>query len=419
MNQNEFLNEPPIDPLADTNPSLTIQQVNLQIQGAAGWRRAVGFVSLLGAAGFTLATVFVLMSPRSPALPVVTNAPQVVEPTAIVQPDQPTAVTQQDIQPIPDLLPTISPETVASVLSIPPAPVQETGSLQIVRDNYDPFTIIPDRPRSEVIQYTAVQGDTIYTIAERFKLKPETIAWSNPRRYIQVLHPGDVINIPPVDGVYVQTLGSKTIAEVAQNYRVIDAYTVTDSEYNNLFGVSPDTILPSGDWLFVPSGQGEDITWNPGVTVDQSGGNSQGFVTQFAPGQPGSCPAVKNPGGTAWANPLPGSVFVRGFSSIHSGVDLSAAEGTPVRAANGGVVIYSGWNNWGYGNTIVLAHGPFLTLYGHLSSRSVSCAQVVPAGSVIGAVGSTGNSSGPHLHFEIRNGQTPTDPLATMPGLGT
>jgi murein DD-endopeptidase MepM/ murein hydrolase activator NlpD len=60
-----------------------------------------------------------------------------------------------------------------------------------------------------------------------------------------------------------------------------------------------------------------------------------------------------------------------------------------------------------------------LTLYGHLSQTNVRCGELIAAGQVIGAVGSTGNSSGPHLHFEIRNGNTPTDPLATMPGLGS
>ena len=82
-------------------------------------------------------------------------------------------------------------------------------------------------------------------------------------------------------------------------------------------------------------------------------------------------------------------------------------------------MIYAGWNTWGYGNTIVLAHGPFLTLYGHLSAIGVRCGQIVSAGSIIGAVGSTGNSTGPHLHFEIWYGGKQTDPLATMPNLGT
>ncbi|HVO42916.1 MAG TPA: M23 family metallopeptidase, partial [Aggregatilineales bacterium] len=75
-----------------------------------------------------------------------------------------------------------------------------------------------------------------------------------------------------------------------------------------------------------------------------------------------------------------------------------------------GTVIFAGWSDWGYGYSIVLAHGPLLTLYGHLSRIGVSCGQFVQRGAQIGAIGSTGNSSGPHLHFEIREGDTPVNP---------
>jgi murein DD-endopeptidase MepM/ murein hydrolase activator NlpD len=104
----------------------------------------------------------------------------------------------------------------------------------------------------------------------------------------------------------------------------------------------------------------------------------------------------------------------RGYASWHTGIDLAANPGTPVKAANGGVVIFAGWNNWGYGNTIVLSHGPFTTVYGHLSSINVGCGQLVSSGQVIGGVGSSGNSSGPHLHFEIRYLDVPQNPTATI-----
>ncbi len=422
MGDHNFIDEPPIDPLADTNPSLTIREVRLERQATSGWRRAVGFVSLIGAALLTIATAILLMSPTNPPAPQVNNSTPNTDTALTLEPTQvitvPTVLPA--VQDTSGLVPTVSAETINALLNAPLVQqASDTSSIQVVRNIYNPFTIIPDRPRNEVIQYTAVAGDTIYTIADRFKLKPETIAWSNPRSYIEVLHPGDPINVPPVDGVYIRVVGGRTISEIAKFYKVDDPNVVIDSEYNDLFGTSPDAILTDGTWLFIPGGIGEDISWNPGVTVDSSGGKTQGYVTQFAPGQPGSCPQEPNPGGTVWANPLPGGVFVRGFSAIHSGVDLSAAEGTPVHAANGGVVIYSGWNNWGYGNTIVLAHGPFITLYGHLLASSVRCGQIVAAGQVIGQVGTTGNSTGPHLHFEIWSGQTKTDPLATMPNLGT
>jgi len=419
MQDRNHFNEPPIDPIADTNPSMTIHRVELDAPTPTSHRR-VGLVSLLAAALLTVATAFLLTSPtNTPAPP--NMPPDRSETTVTLMPTSdiaPTTVLQTNDN-SPNLLPTISADTVASLLASPLQPMNGLSAVQVIRDVDNPFTVIPDRPRSEVIQYTAVQGDTIYSIAERFKLKPESIGWSNIRRYVEVLRPGDVVNIPPVDGVYLQVVGSKTIADYASLYKVNDPFVIIDSEYNHLFGMSPDTILPSGTWIFIPGGEAEPITWNPGVTVETTGPR-KGYVSQFAPGDPGSCGNVQNPGGgAAWVDPLPGSTFVRGFSSIHSGVDLSDPVGTPVRAANSGAVIFAGWNNWGYGNAIVLVHGPFLTLYGHLSSIGVGCGQLVSAGQVIGAVGTTGNSSGPHLHFEIRNGNTPTDPLATMPGLGS
>ncbi len=414
--------EPPIDPLADTNPSLTIREV---APPTRGWQKALGILSLLGAAALTAATAFVLISPAPSAMP--TSAPETATTAAVVPTDvqptlEPMVVAAQplilDAQP--GIMPTIAPAGIASILSVPLQAIpDDSGSLTFVRDTNDPFTIIPDRPRSEVIQYTAVQGDTLNTLAERFKITAESIAWSNNRRIVLVLRPGDVVNIPPVDGVYVQVIGSKTIADIAASYKVTDPYKVTDSEYNNLFGVSPDTILPSGTWIFIPGGEGEPISWNPGVTVDDSSPERRGFITSFASGDPGSCGNVQNPGGGAgWADPLPSGTFVRGFSAWHTGIDLAAPPGTPIMAANSGAVIFAGWNSWGYGNMVALAHGPFVTLYGHMSSIAVRCGQMVTVGTVIGGVGSTGNSSGPHLHFEIRSGNTPTDPLSTLPGLG-
>jgi len=418
------IDEPPIDPLADTNPSLTIQQVTIGDEGNdnRGWRRTAGLVSLIGAALLTVATAVLLLAPAAEVESLPTQAVP-VEAATTLPTEQPTEVVIVNTPVpviVPDGQPTLSTDSIASLLSVPIQPVNDGNLITVMRDNYNPFTFVnQDRPRSETIQYTAAQGDTIYTIAERFKIKPETIAWSNSRRIVLVLRPGDEVNIPPTDGVYIQVVGSKTIREWAAEYRVNDPYVVIDSEYNSLFGATPDTIPASGTYLFIPGGQGEDITWSPGVTVeDSSSGGRQGYVTGFAPGDPGSCGNITNPGGgAAWVNPLPQGTYVRGFTSLHSGVDRAAPPGTPIVAANSGAVIFSGLSTWGYGNTVVLAHGPFLTLYGHMSSIAVRCGQVVPAGSVIGGVGNTGNSSGPHLHFEIRNGDTPSDPCATLPAV--
>jgi murein DD-endopeptidase MepM/ murein hydrolase activator NlpD len=407
--------EPEVDPLADTNPSMSIRPVDLQMhQPKNGWQRTAGLLSLLGAVVLTAAAVVILVLPKDSSetaaiLPTQPPVSDTIQPT-----DIPATAVPDTVQAVP-LRPTASSDLVLAVLNAPIQRVSFTEPVPVVSAALSPFTIIPDRPRSEVIDYIVVKGDTIYTIAERFNLQPETIAWANSRNIIRVLIPGDVITIPPTDGVYIATIGSKTIAEIAAQYKV-DPYAIIDYESNGLFGASPDLIPESGTHLMIPGGEAEPITWNPGIVEETgttaSGGNAQ-YVT-FAPGDAGSCGRVENTGGTYWTNPLPNGTWVRGFTSWHTGVDLAATTGTPVYAANGGRVVFAGWNSWGYGNTVVLAHGPFMTLYGHLSSIAVSCNAWADAGTVIGGVGSTGNSSGPHLHFEIRYNNTPTDPAATI-----
>ncbi|MCR4426592.1 MAG: peptidoglycan DD-metalloendopeptidase family protein [Firmicutes bacterium] len=104
-----------------------------------------------------------------------------------------------------------------------------------------------------------------------------------------------------------------------------------------------------------------------------------------------------------------------GDRRFHSGIDIAARTGTPVVAAADGYVLYSGWIS-GYGNTVILDHGGGLsTLYGHASSLAVSAGKAVLQGDLIARVGSTGFSTGPHLHFEVRDGGTPKDPMDWLP----
>lgn len=99
-----------------------------------------------------------------------------------------------------------------------------------------------------------------------------------------------------------------------------------------------------------------------------------------------------------------------GRQILHSGIDIGVDEGTPVHAADGGVVVYSGWMD-GYGYAVVIDHGNGMsTLYGHNSDLAVSEGQTVSKGTVIAYAGSTGNSTGPHVHFEVRINGDPVDP---------
>lgn len=373
------------------------------------WRRLAGLALLLSAAGLVIAAGALLVTGLLPAQDAPATTPPPPPPTPL-----PTRVA---IQPVPAtaiaLLPTLDQAQRAALLAQPPAPAINP-SLQQVRDLYEPFTVIPERKRSSVIQYTIVKGDTVIGIGERFSLKPNTIAWSNNRSIIQSLRPGRVLNIPPVDGVYHTVIGSRNIGEIVRSYHVDDPWLAIDSEFNQLFGATPETVLPSGTQFLIPGGEAEQIAWTPRVNREGGTSLSGGSFVSFASGQPGSCGRVQNATSTYWANPMSSYTFTQGFSVYHSGIDLAGVVGAPVRAANGGVVIFSGWNSFGYGYTVVLSHGPFTTVYGHLSRIDVRCRQLVNTGQVIGGLGNSGNSTGPHLHFEIRYLDTPQNPAATI-----
>jgi murein DD-endopeptidase MepM/ murein hydrolase activator NlpD len=102
------------------------------------------------------------------------------------------------------------------------------------------------------------------------------------------------------------------------------------------------------------------------------------------------------------------------YSRMHTGADMRAGHGEPIHACRAGTVVASGWQG-GYGNAVVIDHGGGMaTLYGHQSSTAVNVGQHVDAGQVIGYVGSTGMSTGPHLHFEVRLGGNPVDPAGYL-----
>ena len=286
------------------------------------------------------------------------------------------------------------------------------------------FTTIPDRPRRSIGSYTVQAGDTLFAIASRFSIDPKTIFWSNAvlEDDVHLLQPGMELAIPPEDGVYYTADGVQTLQWAADYYYKLDpskgdVNTIIDSPYNELAGYTPNDVPPWGMKILVPGGQ-RDLVWrNPiqSVTDTVTGKVVQGFM----PGMGGSCPAgTPGGGGTgAWVRPLNDYMVTQAFHAGHSGIDLGAPVGTPVYAADSGVVIFSGWNDWGYGILIVIDHGGgggWTTYYGHLNSKAVGCGQLVSRGQYIGQVGSTGNSNGAHLHFEMRYNHQPSNPAANI-----
>jgi murein DD-endopeptidase MepM/ murein hydrolase activator NlpD len=268
------------------------------------------------------------------------------------------------------------------------------------------YTILPARPRFEIQKYTVVEGDTIIGIAEKFGLKPQTILLGN--YYILAddphkLYPDQELNILPADGLLYDWHAGDGLNGVAEFFKVAPE-DIVNWPGNNL---NPDTL---GDWsnpnievgtlLFVPGGQREFVSFAaPRITRENPS------VAKLM--GPGACGAVYDgPRGSGFFIWPSVEKYLSGYDwspeTNHRGIDIAGRMGNAIYAADTGVVVYAGWNNFGYGNVVVIDHGNgWQTLYAHLDTLSVGCGSYVYAGDFIAGMGSTGRSSGPHLHFEM------------------
>jgi len=377
-----------------------------------------------------MAVLMLLMGDDNTAPEIVDNEPTVAPtqthtpgPTAtFTRTPRPSATPSPS--PTNTLPPSVTPfPTVDAVLvgTQASAPLDTSSGGEIVR-SANAYTIGDDRNRTDVIQYTVQYGDHIRDIAAHFGIDMNTIIWSNKRFYVNAMRPGMQLNILPFDGALHTVEEPTTVRELADEYEV-DPSVIILSDLNELSDTSADAMLPVGLAVVIPGGTGskEPIYWEPpgGAAIETAADGTFGQTgvvlghARFGDGQQGSCGMQPIYGGTGLTTgPVYGYKLTNGFSWNHRGVDLSAGEGTPVKAAGGGTVIFTGWSDWGYGYSVVIAHGSVMTLYAHMTGTPYTwCGKVVEAGEVIGFVGSTGNSSGPHLHFEVRNAAgVPVDP---------
>jgi murein DD-endopeptidase MepM/ murein hydrolase activator NlpD len=273
-------------------------------------------------------------------------------------------------------------------------------------------TLIPNRPTMRVRHYTVQAGDSVFGVAEKFNLKPETILWGNYEVLNDdphLLRPGQELNILPVDGVYYQWHEGDSIQRVADTFKA-DAGEILDWPGNNLNPLEPE--VADGAWLVIPGGRREFRQW---LVPTIARGNT-GTGAAIGPGAcSGEYSGAVGTGGFIWPtenHTLSGNDYWSG----HLAIDIAAGEGAPVWAADSGVVVFAGWANGGYGNTVVIDHGNgWQTLYAHLSVVRVGCGSSVQQGGGIGAAGSTGNSTGAHLHFETRNQGGFVNPWFVLP----
>ncbi len=257
-----------------------------------------------------------------------------------------------------------------------------------------PHTEIPSRPRRGVITYTVQPGDTVQSIAEGFGLNPTTILWSNPdvENAPDMLGIGQNVVILPVDGVYHTVVEDDTLESIAEKYKV-EVEDITGLSYNNL--QPPLFVIQEGDELIVPGG-------------------TKPYVPRRVTSYSGPVPTNAT-GSGAFGWPVSGTI-TQGYWWGHRAIDIGAPTGSATLASDSGYVSFVGWTDIGYGYLIILDHGNgYVTYYAHLSQMYVTLGQQVNRGQVIGAVGSTGNSTGPHLHFEIRYNDVQQNPFVYLP----
>jgi murein DD-endopeptidase MepM/ murein hydrolase activator NlpD len=264
-----------------------------------------------------------------------------------------------------------------------------------------PFTTVHVEPTpvvAEIQQYIVQSGDTVLGIAEKFGLKPETVQWANPglEANVDLIRPGDPLAILPIDGALHTITSGDTLISIANKYKVT-VEDIVNYPGNNLADANASLTLANK--LVIPNGV-------------------KPFVNQQAVAYSGTAapPANARIGGGNFVWPASGSINQRYWGG-HAGIDVGAWTGAPVKAADGGYVALAtgGWNA-GYGNHVIIDHGNgFVTLYAHLNSIFVKPGESVVAGQQIGSVGNTGNSTGPHLHFEIRYQGVPRNPMNYLP----
>lgn len=263
----------------------------------------------------------------------------------------------------------------------------------LLQTNMDP------NQRHEVTRYIVEKGDSIFKISTKFNVSPETILWANYETLNdnpELLTIGMNLDILPTDGIYYQWGADDTIEDVAIKYKV-EASAILLWPENRLDLNNP--LIEDGTYVMIPGGKREMVSWvMPTIPRKNSG------VTKTMAG-PGACETVDGAYGTGtfvWPavnNYLSGNDYWSG----HLALDIASGLGSPVYASDSGLVVYAGWNNSGYGYMVMIDHGNgYQTLYAHLSQISVTCGSSVYQGSPIGSSGSTGNSTGPHLHFETR-----------------
>lgn len=306
----------------------------------------------------------------------------VTESGSSLPPDETPSATDTPQDETSETLPTTVPVTVAS------------GGASVLKP-YLVTSLPGTAARTRVETYRVESGDTVTGIAQRFGLNITTILWANNLSAYSLLRIGQELSIPPVNGVLHKVAKGDTVNKIASRYRA----AASDILAFNQIGETDE--LKVGEQLMVPGGR-------PPAAVP-----APRPVTPSTPSAPDTRGPAFAGGKLLW--PTAAKRITQYYTWRHTGVDIADKTGTPIYAAEDGVVVKamsSGYNG-GYGKYIIIDHGGGLTtLYGHASKLYVSAGERVERGQQIADIGSTGRSTGPHLHFEVRLSNRRTNPLS-------
>lgn len=285
-----------------------------------------------------------------------------------------------------------------SSLEVPTAQASVDFSLDDEQENQDSLTLdvggfvspgaVADafmNIQRETTTYIVQNGDSPFSIALKFGINTNTVLWANNLGEFDYIQPGQQLLILPINGVRVKIAAKETIASLAKKYNGKEAEI---RGFNNIYD---DAKLIAGNFIIIPDGQIASVAAKPSPKVTAPKYSSAALAS-----------------GSWLILPTTGKDWGR----LHggNGVDVANACGTPVYAAAAGTVTLSddiGWN-FGYGKYIIIRHpNGVSTLYGHSSRLLVSVGEQVAQGQLIMLMGTTGRSTGCHLHFEVRGGKNP------------
>lgn len=242
--------------------------------------------------------------------------------------------------------------------------------------------------RTEVVIYEVQPGDVIGQIAEKYNISVNTILWANNLTARSYIRPGDQLKILPTSGLVHKVKSGDTVIKIARTY---DADAADIIKANRLQKDGADIVI--GEDLVIPGGE------KPRPVYSSYRASAPSSIRDVA----APPPSVSAPAGSGYLWPTSVRRISQYFGWRHTGLDIAGPSGSAIYAARGGRVIKSqcGWNG-GYGCYIIIDHGGGVrTLYAHHSRLYVSVGQQVSQGQTIAAMGTTGRSTGNHLHFEV------------------